>query len=666
MAGFDWEKFGLSEELEYLIKYELRYVVGIDFGHGQTSAHYAKIERVDDKIAQKAPEKAYILDGERSVIPTQFSRSGNEIRLGSVNGNAYKFFKKSPVELNSGVKSAFDGDVTCRDLVRDYIGEVIKNIEAHNEGLAKATGILYIIGCPSGGEWLEDGNDVAYAEIFRDKAGDDEYKIRCVVVMHESRAALIKLKKEKNIFPERGEGILVMDFGSITADWTFMYLDSQGAMGMLDGSENLGASLIDKKLLEEALGELERKISDLEFPVKALSDTCRAKEIGYNNYYDRDFCDNTVTYALKDGHYLVKNVLPAFLDQITGKSEVGYNTLDGRVSGTWEELCRKFMKKVHNEINSRLQGINIKNVVLTGGASKMYFVREICEEIFGVEVISDSEPSLSVSKGLVYAGLADIASYGKLEEIDGKVDSLLSWGDGFDTLFFGNGYKSDTIEKFANRTVDSNWFFEDAYGEALFYWTSDAIGEYSEESTAGYFEKLVCEKGHELIRGSEELKSCSDIFFDTCLEVIRDYTNCTDKQVNESVEKQFGVTVHGSIKPETFIEKLKPYIEDLWNAVSQWDFSDVWKIGVKEMLKDGYDGSMPEMERKLRLSERKNVASPYYNDRITRTTNVKYHIRKAFASEIEKMPQTGALVRGFSGLLKEQVDISVNNTVFYM
>jgi len=660
MSVINWKKFGLTDDIDPMCMWD--YVVGIDFGHRKTSAHYVKLEwAADGTPILKTPEKANILDGEKSVISTQFSRDENGIKLGSINGNAYKFFKKNPIELNEGVRYAFDGDISCRELVRDYIGQVIENINSNIEGLNKNSGVLYIIGCPSGGEWLEDGNDVAYAEILKEKAGEDEYRYRTVIVMHESRAALIKLKKEKNIYPQCGEGILVFDFGSVTSDWTLMYLDSEGNPGMIDGSENLGASLIDEKLLEVALGELGRKYSDLMFPAKALDDTVRAKENGYDNFDDKAFCDNTVTYALKDGNYLVKNILPSYLSEITGKTVTGYNSIDGRVSGTWEELCRRFVESVRSEINFRASETKIKSIVLTGGASKMPFIGKICEETFGTEIIMDTHPALSVSKGLVYAGLADIASYESLKETDEKINRLLDFGDSQ-----GYGFGNDAATSLASRIVGTWGFLNEVYGDTLSYWESEEIEDFSEESTPGYFVNLVCKKAEEYIRGSEKIKSCKNELIYCCNEYIESYTANAFGILNKDVEDNLGVSVCAAVKTGAASQTLLPAVELLWNAVSEKDFSDVWKNGVKEMFKDEYDGSMPDMDITLSAAGRYSVARGYHLGYSYRPQWVMKELERAFASALREMAEMKKLEQELKRYIVGNIDRAVNNLIFHL
>lgn len=515
MSRLNWERFGIRDVQKY------KYIVAIDLGHRQTSAHCVEIS----EVLKKDINQCKLDERDNSLIPTQFAEGENGIIIvgDAAKGmkNPYIYFKSDPITLrieHEGGKKFENGQYTRLELVQKYIGQIVKNIEKSNAELSGKE-ILYIVGCPSGDVWFQDENDVEYAAILAEGCNRD------VVVMHESRGSLLKVREDRNIRFNRGEGIIVFDFGSSTADWTFMYTDEHGVVRMIDGTIPLGASQIDVqamlKLLENAPVRGADKKEVINF-INAQIDLIGKKEMAYTAGKNGAIGFDIVVKLNRPGlqeheNAIFKGIDVDFLDIITNKTQIEISSAErGKLRGTWESLCRSFMQEVMREINEQLPEVRINIVMLTGGASKMYFIEEICKEVFGgVDIIIDPDPANCVSKGLAIAGQLDVKSQSLAEEIKvwmgdylTKLDShavpetIIDWHRTKNGEWWNNKCLfKDVIAAGVAEAISDDEFFEEVIHKALKYWKSEKIEDLSKESKPIYVSSLAD------IYGKMELKT---------------------------------------------------------------------------------------------------------------------------------------------------------------
>lgn len=378
----------------------------VDLGHGQCSAAYVGKDygNVTDLM----------FDNEKYTIPSAiyYTEGKTEIgyRAAGRKGCIY-YFKDSPGHFGDIV-----GTHTKKELMKDFVSKLFKSLLENNKSyISSRSRVLLFVGCPSSErEWLIYKKE--YAEMIQEAVKDYVKDVR-VVILPESRAAFVNIAKKRDLYLDKG--ILVLDFGSSTADATWM----QTGKKPIEKSWRLGASEIEKLMLKLALEDAGYRLSDLGFENGAL----------YNWVYRR----NKELYF--NGEVITPNQI-AIPDKSTGKSTlisveeidenfmqraVGYHSKymsvskdeqiklrgDGRM-GSWAEHCRRFVREVLQEMKTA--GCNCQAIILTGGASKMEFIRNICREevqaIYsgaGIKVERADDPSLSVSRGLAYAAQND-------------------------------------------------------------------------------------------------------------------------------------------------------------------------------------------------------------------------------------------------------------------
>ncbi|MBR3932296.1 MAG: hypothetical protein IKJ68_00095 [Clostridia bacterium] len=647
MSRLTWKRFGIAD----VKKYDA--VVGIDFGHRQMSAHYVKLcNNANEKFYKNEPQRAYLNKNEESVIPTQFAKVGDKIILGDEAvgyDNIYIYFKRDPEKLSKGVKYE-TGDIPCKELVQEFISQIIKNIEKYNADLIGSK-ILYVIGCPSGDVWFRDNNDVKYAEILKGKIDRD------IVVMHESRGSLIKLKNERSVSFKRMEGILVFDFGSSTADWTFMYIDKNGVARMIDDTAMLGASLIDMKIMDVILGENHITRNELARYTDSQIETITAKELAYDSYGMPKHIKNILFYELKNGNDINYNVKPELLETVTGNEEVSYTTArTGEVTGTWESLCHSFMASAKSAIESKLPDVKIKNIMLTGGASKMYFIEDICKKVFDCSadaIIKDEEPSACVSKGLAYAGQADIEAQFITEDVVSKIEAYLKSDKDGDTC-------QETAEKIvANAIANNDTFFHEVFTKALDEWASPRIADLSSQSTIRHLISMTNTNGNDYLK-SDKAKSAIDASVDA---TVKYYTDYVKNLLSETVKKHYNTDI-----PDTLNIDLSKHIDSLKSVISGLQINFISDNVVKALL--GFsDGGMVNLDA-LRYLNQTNIfggalesrSGLIYNYRTNKTE------RKELASKAMILSMYNAL-KGNSKLgdlakvLEEKINEGVNEVI---
>lgn len=317
-------------------------------------------------------------------------------------------------------------DPGCRKNIRD---EAVDSEE-----------IVFCVGHPT--RW--DKLDVEiYEAILRGSAlGKSTYEGKpCSLIMAaESRAAFLYVRDKANssVLP-KGTCALLVDIGSSTIDLTAMTADSRNHV-YNSGSNYLGARSIDFMIRERYLENMRRNSEDwmvyeklialnpsLE---KALALSCRrAKEEIYSVKAQKshiNFCDfkpETLTKAIVD--QMISTVPVAPLLQKYSDLPEGEAAVMG--AETWKSLFRQFLMDRKAEMTA--EGVKLGRAIVTGSASKMPVASEIIQEVFSElserGVLSDMDPSRSISKGLVLVGASNEKSKKFQADLAGMMEEEL-------------------------------------------------------------------------------------------------------------------------------------------------------------------------------------------------------------------------------------------------
>jgi len=408
-------------------KKQYEYVIGIDLGHGETSAALCPLQW-DVLPSQLDPAKDLEMGGNKKVMPSAITILDN--------GNAYigdaafnpeilrqaevrVCFKKAPKDIN--------GD--AEQLMIRFMKEVYKRIRESNSGLLTDSNHLVYIATPSG--WDKPTQDL-YLQMAK-MAG-----IPIAGLTKESRAAFVRAQHDttSGIGRNIDKGAIVFDMGSSTLDFTYM---NKNLPELIDFGYDCGASAVEKTIYskkreeEESIKEFEAKfprlIDYLVFEARKVKEqiyidpTLRVKKtINFEDIVDDD--------DLEDERFrLVFH--PGDLNNLL--TEKGYIQQIADAMADYRE--------------NHIKGQNIYGVFMTGGASRMDFLKPLICHYFGVQesqVYRDQDPSLTISQGVAEVARMDLRTEGMDVGIGSQIDNLINGNKIFDA--FSEKFCSEAFE----------------------------------------------------------------------------------------------------------------------------------------------------------------------------------------------------------------------------
>ena len=431
-------------------KKQYEYVIGIDLGHGETSAALCPLQW-DTPIELLDPAKDLEMGGNKKVIPSAITilENGNaHIGDAAFNPDVLKqakvrvCFKKAPQDING----------ESEQLMIRYMQEVYKRIREQNSAILTDRNHLVYIATPSG--W-----DEKTQQLYRQMAQQAGIPIPETGITKESRAAFVRAQHDTTSGLGRNieKGAIVFDMGSSTLDFTYMNKDLPK---LIDHGYDCGASFVEKSVYakqkeqEDAIQLFERKYPDLTDYL--VFETRKVKEQVYFDPSLRvkktiNFDDIIEDEELEDERFRLV-FAPGELNGFLGDN------------GYLKEIRDAMIDYKTNHI----AGQNIYGVFMTGGASRMDFLKPLICECWGVtedKIYRDQDPSLTISQGVAELARADLRSSGKDTEI-GKDIAQLKHSDAIYEDFIQNfggaiyesvvGKVADTVTDFANSSSDKS------------------------------------------------------------------------------------------------------------------------------------------------------------------------------------------------------------------
>ena len=390
--------------MEYKKKYEWaiapdktkhQYVIGIDFGHGETSAAYCSIGW-DSNKGQLSGVKDIDFGSNTKVIPSAISITtdgkayiGDAAFLPEVlnKAEANVCFKKKPENI----------DGSAEQLMMRFMKEVYNTIRERNSALFTDGNHLVYIATPSG--WEETAKDL-YGQMAA-KAG-----LPMGGITSESRAAFIKAQQD----PDSGlpqyidKGAIVFDMGSSTLDFTYLTRDN---VNPIDWGDDCGASKVEK-IIYASKRDGNEEIIDFEKKYPNLVDALlfEARKAKEKVYFHPDMpCRITVNFET-----IVE-------DEEFEDTKMKFKYQPGELNQMLEE--KGYIGAIRNAMmifkNEKITGKPIHVAFLTGGASRMDFIKDLVKECWNLpdeRIYRDQDPSLTISQGVAVLGRGDIRSGG--------------------------------------------------------------------------------------------------------------------------------------------------------------------------------------------------------------------------------------------------------------
>ena len=376
-------------------------IVGFDFGHGETA-----LARVSSQANDSEPEMLEIFARKSQVTALAFKPDKGDL----VGDQALK--TTGITELHIGFKPMRHNlnSPEHQRIVKRFVRKYLDLLEENGQiGSPETT--LFVVGSPSGWSTAERAT---YADILKQGG------MRRVTVEKESRAAFLHLKESRisEVDAERlMQNVLIIDIGSSTTDFTIV--SRMHARSIEDFGLSLGAGLIEEMIYERTLLRMEKENSD---ELNRLADVfqkypyfkrqcliaCREGKEKYFSIPELYLsADQPVDCSLK-----FRTIKPPIefepdihRDEMERILTLPIKALNGQ---SWKEAFRAALAHA----KSKMDAAGPDLVVLTGGASRMDVVLQLCSQMFSSKekIIRGLEPEFTIARGLARIGRTDILS----------------------------------------------------------------------------------------------------------------------------------------------------------------------------------------------------------------------------------------------------------------
>lgn len=425
-------------------KYE--YVIGIDFGHGETSAAVCPLSW-DTPVEQLEPVKDLEMGGNKKVIPSAITiLDDGTAYIGDSAFNTeilkkakvHVCFKQAPKDINGEPEK----------IMTRFMAEVYKRIRANNPGYLTDGNHLVYIATPSG--W-----DQATQQLYVKMAQEAGIPILDDGVTKESRAAFVKSQHDVTSGMGRNieKGAIVFDMGSSTLDFTYM---NNSLDHLIDNGYDCGASKVEKLIFAQKEKE-SAPIQLFEKKYPQLTDYLlfEARKFKEQVYFDptlkvkktinfEDFIDDE---ELEDENFKLAS-MPGELNAMLERE------------GYIETIAQAMIDYKINYIPDQ----EIYGVFLTGGASRMDFIKGMVCKYWNVSedrVYRDTDPSLTISQGVAEVARMDLRTEGMDEGLGEAINKLMESDEVYNTFLdkFGGEIWADIVNAVA---AEINHFEEDA------------------------------------------------------------------------------------------------------------------------------------------------------------------------------------------------------------
>lgn len=451
----------------------MKNVIAIDFGHGETAAAYPyqlmknnaatfEVKRLAFKNNRAIVySRIFISEDQMKALSEMENITYSELEklentLGDFligdfskqinkSGETYNYFKIQPSMFDEKIKGALSDKygITHGMVMACYAFQVVNDLLSSNPndlmGYTRNS-ITLLIGCPTSPAWTSEKEANKFKKLVMDATG-----VKNVIIIPESRAAMFSSiqTSDNSKAVSADKGAVIFDFGSSTADCTYIWMGKK----ILEFSWRLGASEIEEILYNSVVKEYnnessdDNKITDEQSIASSPECTKELRKAKEEFYATKNTIEPICNFSKTEDS--TRKLLSVTLDEdkmysITHTSPLSlvdeHNNLR---SGSWYDLCKEFYEYAKEIITSAKvedEFCPIGSVVITGGASKMPFVRELCKEVFpNCEYYVEDNPSYSVSNGLCWSQISedklDICLKRALERINNdpacKIEKLM-------------------------------------------------------------------------------------------------------------------------------------------------------------------------------------------------------------------------------------------------
>ncbi|MFJ8112671.1 Hsp70 family protein [Streptomyces sp. NPDC096132] len=380
-------------------------VIGFDLGHGDTALTKVHVGTRTGGAAlgdRNAPPEVIELGGDRRQLVTAVAVTPQDAVLIGEDAVAHEGSRKYVA-----FKSPDLDEADVRIPLELFARRVVEDVRATH--LGGAPRVRWVFGHPSG--WTPD-QVAGYRELLAEVCAPDE-----VSLVPESRAALLYARDAGDIpdsdsltGTDLAASTLIVDIGSSTTDYTSV-VDGKGRL-VDHGNVVLGAHLIDKSLLALAV-DRSPDARRLRAELRENPDAAQTLEIAARKLKEKFFALSperlrsnprmrvrTTEEVFTEDDDILALTLTIDQDDMARILAQPLTALEGR---SWQDACRQDLAAALDHV-----GKNVESILLTGGPSRMRFVREIARELApDAHVILGTEPEFAIARGLALAGRMD-------------------------------------------------------------------------------------------------------------------------------------------------------------------------------------------------------------------------------------------------------------------
>ena len=375
----------------------MRYILGIDFGHCETTASYMAVPENDQE------QEKLNLKG-NNITPAQIRKSTSpdgrkipSVIMKDINGNFGINQENGIITsfLKDRIDPSIDDTTSIDDLIDDvrkqkiinqrafkaFIREVYQRIVNHHNDIFKKDGSDIDLFIASPPQWTDE-EKALYKQFVAEATGHVVNQ-----VINESDAVCSTIK---------GKGVaLVVDYGSNTIDYTLMVDEKKIDMFSI----RLGASAIEDELFNR-YRFTEQYIKNKEEIQKKLHETGNEYRViefllKYEIRKEKENAYSNSLSVIRGGLY-TEDILPFSNNSFLFRF-LDFETLIDDYKQEVKNSFRELKKKIDGIIPNR----SIDRIILTGGASIMPWVSNSLEEVFNIKPLLDSHPSYRVADGIV-------------------------------------------------------------------------------------------------------------------------------------------------------------------------------------------------------------------------------------------------------------------------
>ena len=377
--------------------------IGFDLGHGETAVAKAKVESIE------TPEMLEINNKK-----VQITAIGWHPDLGTLVGDQ-ALINAGVTQLQIGFKQK-PNNPNSRQTISSFL-ETYYRLLKESKQIKGGEASYFYVGCPSG--WSVSERE-EYQKLLKESG------VPLLSVVPESRAAFMQAKEGGKLdYDELKSAVLIVDIGSSTTDFTLV--KSLYELPLDFGSNALGAALIDKTILARTLANhehkalLEQVFEEHPHHKFRCELQCRkAKEDYFSNeqLYSEPQSSARGFEFITPQLYFIPQVNKLIMEEILNQP------LPELENKSWIQAFREAVSEA--KLRLEQQGIVPKVLLMTGGASRMQFTRQICAEIFPEpesQVRPDPEPERCIALGLARVGRWDLRAAAFKEEVNLLYDS---------------------------------------------------------------------------------------------------------------------------------------------------------------------------------------------------------------------------------------------------